>query len=735
MSDYEDKIKISFDTNADQTKQSVDGVAKAVNNTTDAVEQQEKAQVSLRQQLRNANMELQNTINKYGETSKEAIASAKAVANLKDQMEFAQQLSKSFNPDQKFKALTSATQLAGTGLQGVTSGMALFGDQSKDTQAQLLKVQAAMAFSDAISNLSNVADQWKVLKTAIMSATIVQKANTAATGIAAITQRAFTGAVNTTTFGFKALKIALAATGIGLLVTGLAMVVANFDKISGAVMKAVPQLELVGKTIKNIFNGITDFIGITDKVQRKQDELLEGQKANAEKGLKQNERYLALNEHKLSESQKRQIELANQYFERVKNGELSYSESLKVYREGRAKDEIEANKKAQEKREEANKKRIETENTANEKANQIAKDNSSKEVELLKEKFERENLSYEDQRKKVLADTKLTKEDRLNLIKEIDKKEYDFNETQKQKLLDIEKEFAEKNARAKLKTKLDEINYEQEQELKKIENLKNNEKAKAEIIAYYDNQRKEDAEKKANEEFEKKLIKDEEDVKDFETKLELLAEQEELIKENKLLTEEEKQRLLKENGEKEIEIEKAIADQKRAITESQLKAGDSAVGFLKEIAGKNKAIQKAAIITESALGIGKAVISNNTANAGALATPQAIATSGAAAAPVIAFNNISTGLNIATIIAGTQKALQSLGGGSVSGGGATAQSPQGVSAQPQVGVQASSENQIATSIAKSQIEQAPIKAYVVSSDVTTAQNLDAKIISENSFLV
>jgi len=155
MSEYEDKIKISFDTNANETKQQVDGVAKAINNTTDATEQQAVAQKSLRQQMREANMELQNTINKYGETSKEAIASAKAVANLKDQMEFAQQLSKSFNPDQKFKALTSASQLAGTGLQGVTSGMALFGDQSKDTQAQLLKVQAAMAFSDAISNLSN----------------------------------------------------------------------------------------------------------------------------------------------------------------------------------------------------------------------------------------------------------------------------------------------------------------------------------------------------------------------------------------------------------------------------------------------------------------------------------------------------------------------------------------------------------------------------------------------------
>jgi hypothetical protein len=72
------------------------------------------------------------------------------------------------------------------------------------------------------------------------------------------------------------------------------------------------------------------------------------------------------------------------------------------------------------------------------------------------------------------------------------------------------------------------------------------------------------------------------------------------------------------------------------------------------------------------------IIANKTANVGALATPQAIATSGAAAAPVIALNNISTAIGIAGNIAATAKALQALGGGaaptppSVGGGSGTA---------------------------------------------------------------
>ena len=191
----------------------------------------------------------------------------------------------------------------------------------------------------------------------------------------------------------------------------------------------------------------------------------------------------------------------------------------------------------------------------------------------------------------------------------------------------------------------------------------------------------------------------------------------------------------KKKAEEQAEIDKQIAEQKKAIQDAQLNAAASAVGFLKEIAGKNKTLQKAAIIAESALGIGKSVIANNTANIGALATPQAIATSGAAAAPVIAFNNISTGLGIAANIAATAKALQALGGGSAGSAstGAKISTVTGASAAPQTGFQASNENQIATSIASRQTEAPIVKAYVVSQDMTDQQKKDANLISQNSF--
>lgn len=120
----------------------------------------------------------------------------------------------------------------------------------------------------------------------------------------------------------------------------------------------------------------------------------------------------------------------------------------------------------------------------------------------------------------------------------------------------------------------------------------------------------------------------------------------------------------KEAAEKEIAALQAVEEQKAAIQQQGLDLALQGVGLIKGVFEKQKGVQKAAVIAESAIGIAKMVISNKLANIGALATPQAIATSGAAAAPVIAMNNISTALGIAANIAATAKALKELGGGS-----------------------------------------------------------------------
>jgi hypothetical protein len=130
--------------------------------------------------------------------------------------------------------------------------------------------------------------------------------------------------------------------------------------------------------------------------------------------------------------------------------------------------------------------------------------------------------------------------------------------------------------------------------------------------------------------------------------------------------------------DKAIAAAAAVEEQRRAIQQQGLEVASQGIKLIAGLFEKSKGVQKAAVIAESAIGIAKMIIANKTANVGALATPQAIATSGAAAAPVIALNNISTAIGIAGNIAATAKALQALGGGaapappSVGGGGGTA---------------------------------------------------------------
>ena len=174
----------------------------------------------------------------------------------------------------------------------------------------------------------------------------------------------------------------------------------------------------------------------------------------------------------------------------------------------------------------------------------------------------------------------------------------------------------------------------------------------------------------------------------------------------------------KEIGEKEIENAQAVADAKKAIQDAQFSNAEAGIALLKTLAGDNKKIQAAALIAENAVGIAKTIIATQTANAAALATPQAVLTSGAAAVPVIAANNIAAGISIAASVAATAQGLSALkAGGSPTTGG---ELPQGGGAQaPSFNVVGDSGvNQLAT------LQQQPTQAFVVSGEVTTAQALD-----------
>ncbi len=113
----------------------------------------------------------------------------------------------------------SVTALAG-GFSIVQGAAALFGDENKDLQKTLVKVNAAMAIATGLQQI-----QIAVTK----EGAVTKLADSVATGIQTATQKLYTIVTGRATAATVAFKVALAATGIGLFVVGLLALVSALN--------------------------------------------------------------------------------------------------------------------------------------------------------------------------------------------------------------------------------------------------------------------------------------------------------------------------------------------------------------------------------------------------------------------------------------------------------------------------------------------------------------------------
>jgi chemotaxis protein histidine kinase CheA len=208
--------------------------------TTDS-KQAEASVGSFKKQLREANNELLNMSAQFGETSKEAINAAKKVAGLKDAIGDAKALAETFNPDKKFVALGGALQGAVAGFSALQGAMGLFGAEGKDVEKMMLKVQSAMALQQGISGIFDSIDSFKLLGNEIKGGVVK---------------------------AFGSLKAAIISTGIGLLVIGIGLLVANFDKVKPAIERMIGPLKNVTDFFGKIIDAVTDFLGVTSEADR-----------------------------------------------------------------------------------------------------------------------------------------------------------------------------------------------------------------------------------------------------------------------------------------------------------------------------------------------------------------------------------------------------------------------------------------------------------------------------------
>ena len=183
-----------------------------------------------------------------------------------------------------------------------------------------------------------------------------------------------------------------------------------------------------------------------------------------------------------------------------------------------------------------------------------------------------------------------------------------------------------------------------------------------------------------------------------------------------------------------LEIQKEVTEAKIALQMQELDNAQAGFGILADMAGKNRALQAVAIIGENATAAAKQIISTKAANAAVTAKYALLPGGQILAAAEKRLNNISLGLGLTASALATGKALSALKAGgsasssfsSASTGGESGGAVAATQAPAFNIVGASAESQLADTIAGQQ--ERPVKAYVVSNDVSSQQALDRNIV-------
>lgn len=220
-------------------KLQIDGKEKVVNSLGE-----------MKKLLKEANFELLAAQKNFGDYSSQAVSAAKKVADLKDSIQEAKETSDLFDPGKKFQAFTGVASAVAAGFASVKGAMSLVGIEGENVEKALLKVQSAMALSQGLSTLSDSVKDFKRLGAIIQATTVFQKANNAATIIAANVQKMFGAAVVGSGRAFTLLKGAIISTGIGALIVLLGTLISKIIDWASSTDTSKRAIELQNRALE-----------------------------------------------------------------------------------------------------------------------------------------------------------------------------------------------------------------------------------------------------------------------------------------------------------------------------------------------------------------------------------------------------------------------------------------------------------------------------------------------------
>ena len=646
-----------------------------INTTSDlsGLNQVDQSVKSLKTQLKEAQANVAALSDKFGATSKQAVDAAKSAAVLKDKIGDAKALTDAFNPDAKFKAVSASL----TGVAGVFSSLqgaiGLFGEESKDVEKAILKVQSAMALASGIQAIGESADAFKNMKTVAVDA-------------------------------FKAIKGAIGSTGIGLLVVALGTIYAYWDDIKEAVSGVSSEqkklndaskknVELEAEKLKklNLQENELKFQGKSEK------EILNLKIKQTEAQIKATEINIKNQEitNKLAvEGAKRNYQMLKSYLDFIsmplkflyENAASAINGIIKLINKiGIVKIDVQLDEKLVDKTQEYLQKLVFDPEETKKEGEKLIKE-SKESLDKLKSDYFGFKNTLRDIDKKASDESAQKRKEQQEKREEERKKEQDRIKEQAEKDKNILNQSIKEREDMEADTDTKKAILQHTRRVEEINQIKdfNSQKAALKEEEAINTKRMADAmdadkEAEYNKSVEFMNLED----GNYESSLQKQLEHYEhlkIIQEDygKSTIEIDKQILkTKEQiAEEEKKIELSKLELKAYTTDKTIEIASQAGNLLQDLAGKSKAVAIGGVVIEKAASIAGIISSTQKANAGFLASPASAATLGAAAVGPVTANNISAGIGSASIIVQAAKSISEINAAKATeGGGVDATKP------------------------------------------------------------
>lgn len=216
--------------------QGVDEATQSLKENSQAITENVSKQQSMKAELRDLKNKLQELEDQGKSNSNEFRQMAERAGHLNDQIGDTAARIRVLGDDSKYiKAVSQAISGMAAAYSVAQGASALFGKENKDVEKALLKVNAAMAIANGVQQIHEA-----LLK----DSTLAVVANSTAT-------RAYSFVVGESTGALKIFRLALGATGIGLVVLAIGALVTNWKEFVGWLNKSFPPLQAVTNFFTN----------------------------------------------------------------------------------------------------------------------------------------------------------------------------------------------------------------------------------------------------------------------------------------------------------------------------------------------------------------------------------------------------------------------------------------------------------------------------------------------------